>query len=408
MAGGSSHRGRCKRYCPVRDPSVSYTGTPAANRPRIGVPHDDYNTRRNILDSLPEAFVRVRPWTLGRARSAVRWRLTGRIRRREHFSFTEPFTPDVDLFHFWNCVADVRRPWATTFEQTIPLWDTDDPHDLRRGMRLALRDDCRRLIAFSRAALSDATAQWHKLLPAADTDALIQKTEVLLPPQHVLERPAVDDEPAVVRFAFVGKEFYRKGGLEALEALHSLYAAGRQDWRGTVIGDLDSHGDYASHTSVAAKTRALELLERLGPLVTFRPTPVPHGEVADLLKRADFYLLPTYADTFGYTALEAQACGAVVLASDVGSLPEFVSEQTGVVVPLRHRLQGWRIPAGKVTDVKAEFTELVRTAVAQCLDMPVSQRTILRDSATLQLRAHHDPARHAARLRGLYAEMLRS
>lgn len=400
-------RGRLPRLCPVADASSLAQSARAADRLRIGVPHDDYNTRRNILNSLPDDFIRVRPWTVGRATSAVRWRLTRRIRRREHFSFSRPFVPDVDLFHFWNCVADVRRPWATTFEHTVPLWDTDDPQDLRKGMRLALRDECRHLIAFSQAALADATAQWQRLLPAAETERLLEKTEVLLPPQPVLSRPAAAAAESPVHFAFVGKEFYRKGGLETLESLCSLQAAGRDDWRATVIGDLDSHGDYASHTSVAAKARALELLDQMGPLVTFRPTPVPYGEVVDLLKRADFYLLPTYADTFGYTALEAQACGAVVVASDVGSLPEVVSEQTGVVVPLRHHLQGWRIPAGKVDDVKAEFAALVRTAVARCLDIPASERNRLRDSAALQLRANHDPGRHAARLRRLYAEMLR-
>jgi len=372
------------------------------------VPHDDYNTRRNILDSLPEGLIRVRPCTLGRLTAALRFRLTGSVWRREHFSFLRPFVPDVDLFHFWNCVADVRRPWATTFEHTVPLWDTDDPQDLRKGMRLAVRDECRRLIAFSQAALADATAQWQSLLPAAEAERLLEKTEVLLPPQPVLSRPPTAAAESPVHFAFVGKEFYRKGGLETLEALRSLQAAGRDDWRATVIGDLDSHGDYASHTSVAAKARARELLERMGRLVTFRPTPVPYGEVVDLLKRADFCLLPTYADTFGYTALEAQACGAVVVASDVGSLPEFVSEETGVVVPLRHHLQGCRIPAGRVNDVKAEFAALVRAAVARCLDMAPSERTRLRDSATLQLRANHDPGRHADRLRALYAEMLRS
>jgi glycosyltransferase involved in cell wall biosynthesis len=392
----------------VPDATIPVQCARAADPPRIGVPHDDYNTRRNILNSLPEGFIRVRPWTVGRATSAVRWRLTGRIRRREHFSFSRPFVPDVDLFHFWNCVADVRRPWATTFEHTVPLWDTDDPQHIRKGMRLALRDECRRLIAFSHAALADATAQWQSLLPAAETERLLDKTEVLLPPQPVLVRPAAAATDSPVRFAFVGKEFYRKGGLETLEALLSLQAAGRDDWRATVIGDLDSHGDYASQTTVADKARALELLERMSCLVTFRPTPVPYGEVVDLLKLADFYLLPTYADTFGYTALEAQACGAVVVASDVGSLPEFVTEQTSVVVTLRHHLQGWRIPTGRVNEVKAEFAALVRAAVARCLDMPVSERNRLRDSATLQLRANHDPGRHAARLRELYAEMLRS
>jgi glycosyltransferase involved in cell wall biosynthesis len=38
-------------------------------------------------------------------------------------------------------------------------------------------------------------------------------------------------------------------------------------------------------------------------------TGIPNSEVIDLLKRTHVSLLPTWAETYGYSVLEAQACG---------------------------------------------------------------------------------------------------
>jgi len=169
---------------------------------------------------------------------------------------------------------------------------------------------------------------------------LIGKTEALLPPQAIISavRPAIAQQPTT--FAFAGKEFYSKGGLEILEAFRVLLEAGKRDWTAVVIGDLASFGDYASRADKHERNRAWALLQALDTHVRFIPTPVPHRDVLALLQRSDFYLLPSYADTYGYTALEAQACGTAVVATDVGSQPEFISSRTGIAVPLDEHLDG--------------------------------------------------------------------
>ncbi len=56
-------------------------------------------------------------------------------------------------------------------------------------------------------------------------------------------------------------------------------------------------------------------------------------EVADLLRRARLFVLPSLEEALGMVAVEALASGTPVVASRVGGIPEAVSEEAGILVP---------------------------------------------------------------------------
>lgn len=76
------------------------------------------------------------------------------------------------------------------------------------------------------------------------------------------------------------------------------------------------------------------LINRLGVQDTVRLyPPVLPGQLAHWFRAADVVVMPSYSESFGLVALEAQACGTPVLAANVGGLPQAISNgRTGVLV----------------------------------------------------------------------------
>ncbi|HSM61948.1 MAG TPA: N-acetyl-alpha-D-glucosaminyl L-malate synthase BshA [Longimicrobiales bacterium] len=74
-----------------------------------------------------------------------------------------------------------------------------------------------------------------------------------------------------------------------------------------------------------------------------------HASVDELLACADLFLLPSENESFGLAALEAMACGAPVVASAVGGLPEVVED--GV--------SGYLLPVGAVDDMAEVGTRIL-------------------------------------------------
>ena len=144
-------------------------------------------------------------------------------------------------------------------------------------------------------------------------------------PSVFFPRPGPRPGRALKRLLFVGalEPSHVKGVPYLLRALAQL-CQHRDDWRLDVVGDGPARTEY--------ERLAGEL--QLGEYITF------HGlkskqEVAEFMRRADLFVLPSLWENLPCVLIEAIASGLPIVASRIGGIPELVDQETGMLVPAK-------------------------------------------------------------------------
>lgn len=139
----------------------------------------------------------------------------------------------------------------------------------------------------------------------------------------VLQRWGID--PARPYVVFVGRITRQKGIIHLLRAARYLAKSAQLV---LCAGGPDT-------PEIGAEVRALVAeLERERGSVVWVEKMLPRPELVQILSRASVFCCPSVYEPFGIVNLEAMACGAPVVASAVGGIPEIVVPgETGLLVP---------------------------------------------------------------------------
>jgi glycosyltransferase involved in cell wall biosynthesis len=140
-------------------------------------------------------------------------------------------------------------------------------------------------------------------------------------------------------FLFVGTDFERKGGFDLVDAF-DLVSARHPRARLVLAGSdpRERNPDRLIHGWVGEARRnrglsKLQDLERRG-VVTCLGGVEPRRLDQEIYPGADAFVMPTLAEGFGFTNLEAMARSLPVVSSRVGPIPEIVADdRTGLLVP---------------------------------------------------------------------------
>jgi glycosyltransferase involved in cell wall biosynthesis len=284
-------------------------------------------------------------------------------------------------------------------------WDIPD-RLLQRAMGAMTSGSCKSLIALSESARNIASGRWLRRAKPADREVVESKLTVLRPPQRVIVDASERAYSDIPRFAFVGSEFYRKGGLIFLEAVNRLHDRGIRDWTATLVGRLDSYGDHATRSDASAERRARELIERLSPRVSHKRS-IPKQDVTRLFGESDFAVLPSLPDSFGYGVLEAQACGAVAITTNIRAMPEMHIQDGGILVEMPLDPEGeLHHDAEAMPRVIDDLVDRLEHTLETALSIPTESRRSRALAQQRFLRSRYDPAIHRATLERIYRAAL--
>jgi D-inositol-3-phosphate glycosyltransferase len=101
----------------------------------------------------------------------------------------------------------------------------------------------------------------------------------------------------------------------------------------------------------------------VGDVVQLHP-PVTRPALADWYRAADLVVVPSYSESFGLVAIEAQATGTPVIAADVGGLATAVDDGvSGLLVPT-HDPNDWAVAIGGLLTDPDRLARLGRGAAS--------------------------------------------
>ncbi|MCB5226728.1 glycosyltransferase [Alishewanella sp. 16-MA] len=125
---------------------------------------------------------------------------------------------------------------------------------------------------------------------------------------------------------FIGNLLTTKGVYELLDAYKQSQANSLNEH----FPALHYIGQGPEKQKIAERIQALGLEKQV-----FLHGVLPLKEVAERLRTAKLLILPSYREGVPNVVLEALASGVPAIATNVGGIPEVVSEETGILVPVK-------------------------------------------------------------------------
>lgn len=254
--------------------------------------------------------------------------------RIEGITCFHPWPPQrFDLVHAFNRIPLGRKPYLIGFESHLPRGFGLEKTAYFRAMSRSLASDrCRGIIAISEYARRQCLHQ-HAAFPWGD--AIAAKLQVRYPNLPIpTQADGLQRDDGPLRLLFVGNHFARKGGLVALRLAELAQQKGLK-LQLDIISALEVGAAFWTDPLTPDFFAPYETLLHTLPNVTFHGA-LPNAQVIARVANAHFVLLPTFSDSFGFSALEAMAHHTPVIATAQGALPEFIRDgENGILLPFQ-------------------------------------------------------------------------
>ncbi|GAC1368692.1 MAG: D-inositol-3-phosphate glycosyltransferase [Pseudarthrobacter sp.] len=266
---------------------------------------------------------------------------------------------DVPLVHTMHTMAKVKNLLLESGEQPEPRRREEGEH--------RIVDGATRLIANTSAEATELVSHYGADPDRIDVAPPGVDLSTFTPAFRARSRAERGIPPETFHLVFAGRIQRLKGPQVLLKAA-ALLRKRRPgiDLRVTILGALSGNKDF--------NLRHLIAESGMDDVVTHLP-PVSAAELASWFRAADVVVMPSYSESFGLVAIEAQACGTPVVGTRVGGLSRAIHHgRTGLLVD-GHHAKDWadaleamyddpdtRADMGRAASIRAENLGWNRTA----------------------------------------------
>ncbi len=300
-------------------------------------------------------------------------------------------------YHFWNAASYSSRSWITTLE--LPCND-----EVR--LKLFSRKQCKRILCLSSWVLD---TQRGFLKNSKYASEILPKLELCHPPQAI-HHPAREEILPIgdrerIKFIFVGRDFFRKGGFECVKAFSKVLENGYKAEL-TIISKLDRN-DWPISATESELNLAVSTIEKWKDNIhIFRE--ISHTEVMNLIAASHVGLLPTYNDSYGYSVLEFFSCGIPVITTEVLAQSEINNIDRGWFLNLPVTINEYGVKEFKrqTLEEREYLSQLLVDAIynQMCSILENKQEIENRQMPAFQyIKKFHDVDRYINRLEEIYA-----
>jgi len=252
----------------------------------------------------------------------------------------------LPLVHTMHTMAKVKNQLLESGEQPEPRRREDGEH--------RIVDGATRMIANTGTEAAELVSHYNADIDHIDVAPPGVDLAVFTPAFRNRARAQHGIAPDKFHLLFAGR-IQRLKGPQILIKAAALLRSRRPDidLQLTILGAVSGAKDFNLKTLISAAG--------MDDVATHHP-PVNAPELAGWYRSADVVVMPSYSESFGLVALEAQACGTPVLATKVGGLSRAVQDgRTGMLIE-GHKASDWADALESLFDDAQTRTDMGRAA----------------------------------------------
>lgn len=250
----------------------------------------------------------------------------------------------TDLLHTVNRIPVSGGRFICSHESGLPRrYGLEDNFIITTFLQKRLESNkCRRIVGMSHFA---EKCMRENQMELGFGNELKTKSMIMHPNIHIGEHEdrLIGDPATSLVLTFVGGHFARKGGCVAVR-IAELAEEKSLPIHVNIISSMQVGASvWTDPTEDSFFDKVFRAMSR--PNITHYKA-LPNATVREMLGRSHFTLLPTFADTFGFSVIEGMAEYTPAITTDICALPEFMKDDfNGIVIPLpKTDIGEWKKP----------------------------------------------------------------